>query len=37
MQERAKQLKGKLELASGPEGTTVTATLPFRNASAAAS
>jgi signal transduction histidine kinase len=37
MQERAKELGGKVELSSGPEGTTVRATLPFRNASAAAS
>jgi signal transduction histidine kinase len=37
MQERSKQLKGKLELASGPEGTTVTAALPYRIAAAAAS
>ncbi len=37
MMERAKELKGKLELTSGPEGTTVRATLPYHNASAAAS
>jgi two-component system, NarL family, sensor kinase len=37
MQERAKQLRGKLELSSGPQGTTVTATLPYRATSAAAS
>jgi len=37
MQERAKELGGKVELSSGPGGTTVRATLPFRNASAAAS
>jgi signal transduction histidine kinase len=37
MKERARELGGKLELSSGPEGTTVTATLPYRNASAATS
>ena len=37
MQERANELGGKVELSSGPGGTTVRATLPFRNASAAAS
>jgi len=37
MQERAKELRGKVEISSGPEGTTVRATLPFRYASAAAS
>jgi two-component system, NarL family, sensor kinase len=37
MQERAKELEGKVELSSGPEGATVTATMPYRNASAAAS
>jgi signal transduction histidine kinase len=37
MQERAKELGGKVELSSGPGGTTVRATLPYRNASAAAS
>ena len=37
MQERAKELGGKVELSSGPQGTTVRATLPYRNASAAAS
>lgn len=34
MQERAKQLAGKLEISSGAEGTTVTAALPFTKRSA---
>jgi two-component system, NarL family, sensor kinase len=34
MQERAKQLAGKLEILSGAEGTTITAILPFKEHSA---
>lgn len=33
MQERVKQLKGTLDISSGPQGTMVTATLPYREQS----